>query len=151
MKWILVFTFITVIGSQSFGEIINVPEDFETIKAGIDAAENGDSVIVVPGKYLENINFEGKAIAVIGHLDDPGEVFKLRLWDANLDQEFVTTHMSTLNGDGLIYKPDGLSVLEMAIEATTPDDFFLSEACPNPFNAMVRLDYGYPRSNNRFD
>ncbi|MBT3231912.1 MAG: hypothetical protein HN356_03780 [Calditrichaeota bacterium] len=142
MKWILVFTFITVIGSQSFGEIINVPEDFETIKAGIDAAENGDSVIVVPGEYIENINFEGKAIAVIGHPEDPGEAFKLRLWDANLDQEFVINHMSTLDGDGLISEPDGLSVLEMAIEATTPDDFFLSEAYPNPFNAMVRLDYG---------
>jgi hypothetical protein len=33
-----------------------------TIQAGINAANNDDTVLVAPGKYVENINFDGKAI-----------------------------------------------------------------------------------------
>jgi len=43
---------------------INVPADQSTVQAGINAANNGDVVLVAPGTYFENINFLGKAIAV---------------------------------------------------------------------------------------
>jgi parallel beta-helix repeat protein len=44
---------------------IRVPKDQPTIQAGINAANNDDTVLVAPGKYVENINFNGKAITVI--------------------------------------------------------------------------------------
>src|SRR2546428_9154943 len=43
---------------------INVPAGQPTIQAAINAASNGDTVLVAPGTYYENINFMGKAITV---------------------------------------------------------------------------------------
>ena len=41
-----------------------VPADFSTIQSAIDASRAADTVLVSPGRYLENINFKGKNIVV---------------------------------------------------------------------------------------
>lgn len=40
------------------------PADFATIQAAIDAAVNGDTIVVLPGTYAENINLLGKAVTL---------------------------------------------------------------------------------------
>ena len=48
----------------AYGSSYNVPGDYESIQDAIDISVNGDSVIVGPGVYFENINFFGKEITV---------------------------------------------------------------------------------------
>lgn len=49
------------------GQIINIPDDFETIQLGINAASNGDTILVDTGIYTENINFLGKNIRLLSY------------------------------------------------------------------------------------
>jgi len=59
-----VFTLIMLFSVAMMAQVIHVPGDQPNIQAGIDAAGNGDMVLVDQGTYYENINFKGKAIIV---------------------------------------------------------------------------------------
>jgi nitrous oxidase accessory protein NosD len=52
-------------GPASAQVVIRVPGDNPTIQSAIDGASAGDTVLVAPGTYVENINFRGKAITVV--------------------------------------------------------------------------------------
>jgi parallel beta-helix repeat protein len=50
----------------AFATTINVPADYSTIQAAINAAVNGDVIVVAVGVFKENIDFKGKEITVQG-------------------------------------------------------------------------------------
>ncbi len=47
-------------------ETRTVPSDYNDIQSAINASQDGDTVLVLPGVYFENINFKGKNITVTG-------------------------------------------------------------------------------------
>ena len=61
---IIVFILIFI---QLSAAIINIPDDFDSIQAGIENSADGDTILVAPGTYLENINFKGKEILLSSH------------------------------------------------------------------------------------
>ncbi|MFC2092744.1 right-handed parallel beta-helix repeat-containing protein [Bacteroidota bacterium] len=51
----IVLTFVLLLTSFSFANIIRVPQNVSTIQAALDSCSVGDTVLVSPGTYYENI------------------------------------------------------------------------------------------------
>lgn len=50
--------------SESGQKYLKVPEEFRTIQAAIDAAEDGDAILISPGVYHEALTIQGKSITL---------------------------------------------------------------------------------------
>ena len=96
----------TVFSSKA--QIIHVPEDQPTIQAGIDAASEGDTVLVSEETYFENINFRGKAITVASEyiLDGDTSHISKTIIDGSLPD-----HSDTASVVSLVSGEDTTSVL----------------------------------------
>ncbi len=61
-KKILCFLTYLMVSSTAPANILTVPGNFSSIQAAILASSNGDTVLVEPGIYFENINLRGRKI-----------------------------------------------------------------------------------------
>jgi hypothetical protein len=61
-----IFTFILICLSSQIliSKTLKVTQDYSTIQAAIDAAQNLDTILVSEGVYYENISYKGKGIVV---------------------------------------------------------------------------------------
>jgi hypothetical protein len=68
LRFLLLSIFFMTIIISAQAAVINVPTDYPTIQQGIDAAQNGDTVIVADGVYTgignKDLDFRGKSITV---------------------------------------------------------------------------------------
>jgi hypothetical protein len=83
---------------------INVPADQSTIQTAINAANNGDTVLVAPGTYPENLSFNGKAITVTSSggpavtIVDGGGAGPVVIFNANEGASSVLNGFTLQNG-----------------------------------------------------
>ncbi|NQT34157.1 choice-of-anchor D domain-containing protein, partial [bacterium] len=120
-----------------------------------DVAENGDEIgaFDLSGELVgAGVVRDGSCgLAVWGDVPDSeareglfdGEAFELRLWDADVEIEKSLEIGSIVEGrDGTVYQKDNLLVLKVLVREETVPESFLSDAFPNPFNAVTVLSYG---------
>lgn len=101
MFLIFLFSFLPV----SLFARIEVPGDQPSIQQGILAATDGDTVLVAPGTYYENINFRGRNIVVASH------------FILSPDPEFIET--TRINGSRPVHADTASCVLIISGEDTS--------------------------------
>ncbi len=68
MRCLIVLAILIIFPSIGSAATIYVPDTYPAIQDAVDAAVNGDTIVVRPGMYAENIDFSGKAITVRSEL-----------------------------------------------------------------------------------
>ncbi len=97
----LIFILLSVLPINAFAADIHVPSQYTTIQDAIDAAQDGDTIIVQPGIYTENINYGGKAIVLTSTDPLDPSVVSSTIIDGNQNGSVVTFDSSETSGSVL--------------------------------------------------
>jgi hypothetical protein len=66
MRFFAVILSIVIFQALGFSATINVPADYSTIQAAIDAAGSGDTINIAAGSYVEQLTISGKSLILQG-------------------------------------------------------------------------------------
>jgi len=70
---IVALPMLAVLAGTAKGTTLNVPDAYQTIQAAIDAAQQGDVVLVAAGKYVGRIRLKAGVTLKSAGSDEPGE------------------------------------------------------------------------------
>ncbi|VAV83126.1 hypothetical protein MNBD_DELTA01-267 [hydrothermal vent metagenome] len=80
---VLLSILLPVTASYTFAGVINVPKDYKSIQEAVDRAAEGDTVLVAPGSYVENI-YVTKKLSLQATGGYEGTVIKAKLPSASV-------------------------------------------------------------------
>ena len=120
---LLLIPLLTACGDEDVaadGAIV-VPDSYETIQEAIDAAEEGDIIVVRPGTYAGSINFNGKNITLRSTDPDDPEIVSQTIIDARGSGSVVTfaggeSSEAVLSGFTIMGGSGTRTVLEFEVE-----------------------------------
>jgi len=132
---------------------IHVPADQPTIQDGIDAAVTGDTVLVAPGTYVENIDFKGKAITVTSKMGpevtiiDGNYAGSVVTFDSDEGPDTVLEGFTLTNGTGTsigvnYYNGGGVRCLEASPKIT--GNIITGNSVNNKGGGISCSDHSYP-------
>ena len=78
----LAITILVLLNSRVWSATYHVPDQYATIQAAIEAAADGDTVVVARGRYEEILDFKGKTITVTGTDPEDWAVVQATVVDA---------------------------------------------------------------------
>jgi len=115
--------------------LLLVPQEYGTIQAAINAAENGDTVLVVRGTYEENIDFLGKTILVTSNWIFTGD-------QDDVDQTIITgetgTHVvSFVNGETSETRLVGFTIRNDNVVNGNGGGIYIEDASPNIEHCVI--------------
>jgi hypothetical protein len=125
--------YILLLLSLSYSATLLVPSEYSTIQSAIDASSSGDTVLVSAGTYLENINFNGKNIAVIGEdrentIIDGGQNGSVVTFDsiegtASALSNFTITGGNAYDGGGIYCSSSAPTIKDNIITGNVSDTY----------------------------
>lgn len=83
-------------GTTAAADTIHVPQDHTTIQQAIDAAQSGDTIIVAPGTYHENLTIEFKSLTLQSQSDAVETII------AAADPQTVTVSVAFIDAPDLV-------------------------------------------------
>ncbi len=89
----------------SHAQVLEVPSLYSSIQQAIDSAGHGDTVLVSPGTYPENINFRGKNIVVTSRY--------------RLDSDYSILFSTVIDGSTPVHSDSASTVMFMSGEDST--------------------------------
>nr|MBC8465524.1 right-handed parallel beta-helix repeat-containing protein [bacterium] len=108
MRYLVLILITILIIPPCFAEVINVPDDFETIQGAINESEDGDTVLVDEGVYRENLNFWGIQILLASRFifEEDTNLIEETVIDGNREGSVITM----TNGE-----PEGTEIIGLTI------------------------------------
>ena len=93
------------------GEELHVPGAYPTVQAAIDAAGDGDEVVIAPGTYRELIDMSGKSITLRSTDPSDPEVVEATVLSGDLDSDGVGDGTVVLAiGEDHVFELRGLTI-----------------------------------------
>jgi hypothetical protein len=168
---IIVFFLHGIFHLTGTAKTIRVPVDQPNIQSGINATNNGDTVLVLSGTYAGNINFNGKKIVVgssflttgdtskgdfqlalkspcLGAGIDSVSIYGTRYWAPTEDIEHIARldSIHTWPNMGAFEYKSALSLENQDWAKSISRQFVLYQNYPNPFNPSTTFSFELPSS-----